>query len=217
MIDLLQKIIIFGRFSVKQNDGELIVKQRNYFAIFSSFFALVIILLIFYFKYQKYGLAGVLPQNSKEYVGAILIVCLLYLIFRNIFLLSKKHILIIKYSLREIWYNSVKIPLNAVTRFEIHRNVSLMSYYYSIVVVYFSNDEKNNEDGVNDLIFLPTKFTKLFLIDIANEANKLLINKTYSIKRKLDLLEIGNILIYTVFGLAVLFFVYFMMMKMFFY
>lgn len=217
MISLLQKMITFGRFTVKQSDRELVVMQKNFLAIIVNILIIVIFFVVFYLNYKRYGLDSIIPNSPKDFLGAVFIPIIFYIILRNIIVLSKGHTLKIDYVLREVWYDSVRIPLDKVNSFIINREVSLKSYYYNIVAVYFSDDDidedVDRQDGVNDLIFLPTKFSKLFLIDIANEANKLLIDKKYFIERKVDSLEIGNILIYAIFSSIIVYVLCFIIIK----
>ena len=100
---------------------------------------------------------------------------------KNILTLLGAHTFKIDYVSGEIWCDSVRLPLKIIDRFVITKSMSLKSYYYSIAIVFSSSDNDGDETDFEfyekNLIFLPTKFTKLFLIDIANEANKLLVDK----------------------------------------
>ena len=216
-MNLLQKIITFGRFSVKRSNQELVVKQKNYLAIFLNLSLLVVFFLIFYFIYQRYGLSRLIPQTPKDYLGLVLVPFVFYLILKNILTLLGAHTFKIDYVSGEIWCDSVRLPLKIIDRFVITKSMSLKSYYYSIAIVFSSSDNDGDETDFEfyekNLIFLPTKFTKLFLIDIANEANKLLVDKKYFVERKLDTLEIGNIFMYIVFFSIVIYLFFFLIIR----
>ncbi len=217
-MNLLQKIITFGRFSVKHSNQELIVKQKNYLAIFLNLSWFVVFFLIFYFTYQRYGLSRLIPQAPKDYLGLVLVLFVFYLILKNILALSGSHAFKIDYVSGEIWCDSVRLPLKMVDRFIITKSVSLKSYYYSIAIVFSSSDNADDDTDFEfyekNLIFLPTKFTKLFLVDIANEANKLLSDKKFFVERKLDTLEMGNIFMYLVFFSIVVYLFCFLIIRM---
>lgn len=218
MISLLQKIITFGRFSVRRSNQELVVKQKNYIAIFINLSWFVVFFLIFYLIYQRYGVSRLIPQTPKDYLGLILIPFIFYIVVKNILTLLRSHTLKIDYIAREVWCDSIRLPLEKIDRFVISKNVSLKSYYYSIAIVFSSSDSAGDEMDLEfyekNLIFLPTKFTKLFLIDIANEINKLLVGKKYYIERKLDKLEMGNIFMYLIFFSLIIYVFSFLIIKM---
>lgn len=50
MTTSLQKLIVFGRFSIKQLRGELIVEQRSYLAILVNLLTVGLFALVFYFQ-----------------------------------------------------------------------------------------------------------------------------------------------------------------------
>ncbi len=204
----LQRIVTFFKFSIKKKEEELVIRQRRNFV--PIVFWLIFLLFIFavgYLDYKEMGVEAFIPNDGKKILGLIAFIVIIYMITKsNIVETLKTRALVFKYPEKEIWYDGMKMPIDRANHFGLYKDASARHYYYSIVLAYDEGDEY--DIGLDDMIFLPTRFTKLFLIDVANEANTFLTNNSHVIDREMDVLEKVIIAVYSGIMLFLLYLIY---------
>jgi len=170
-MDFLTKLSILGRFSIKNSANKIVVKQRNYIGalmglIVISFFIFLIIIQIYY-----KGVETLAVRDAKSLIGIIVLPVFFYFIIRKIIALLKPQTLTIDRSLQKIIYNNLELAINKIDYADLGKNVGLKGYRYYLVFYL------NTKEGIEETIFLPTFYTKRFMIFLANETNRLTAKK----------------------------------------